>query len=109
MNAPRSASSTDAGDKPIGSETPKPEGPPLVSMDSAIFKDVQLSLQASLGQTSLTIAELLALKAGAVLTLDLKMNDLIDLRLNQAVVARGEIVAVGDNFGVRIVDVAALS
>ena len=38
--------------------------------------------------------------------LEARLNDLVELRLNDTVVARGEIVAVGDNFGVRIIDVA---
>jgi flagellar motor switch protein FliN/FliY len=85
----------------------KPEGPPLVSVDSAIFQDVNVALQARLGEATLSVAEVLALRAGSVVTLDLKMSDLIELRLNQSLVARGEIVAVDDHFGVRIVEIAA--
>ncbi len=84
-----------------------PNAPPLVSMDAAIFQDVAVALQARLGQTSLSVADLLALRAGSVVKLDLKMNDLIELRLNQSLVARGEIVAVDDHFGVRIVEIAS--
>lgn len=80
---------------------------PIVSMDAAIFQDVNVSLLARLGQVTLSVADLLALKSGSVVKLDLKMNDLIELRLNQSLVARGEIVAVDDNFGVRIVEIAA--
>lgn len=84
-------------------ETPK--GPPVVSLDSVIFKDVRVPLEATLGQTTMTVEDLLALKAGSVVKLELKMNDLVELRLNQSVVARGEIVAVDDHFGIRIVEV----
>lgn len=98
MNAPQKPPAAGVADQP-----------PLVSMESPLFKDVQVSLEARLGQTTLSIAELLALKAGSVVTLDLKMGDLIELRLNQSLVARGEIVAVDDNFGVRIVEIASLS
>lgn len=87
----------------------KADSEPLLSIGSAVFKDVNVALQAGLGQTTLTIEELLALKAGSVLKLDLKMNGLIELRLNQTLVARGEIVAVDDNFGVRIVEIATAS
>jgi flagellar motor switch protein FliN/FliY len=54
----------------------------------------------------MVIETLLALRAGSIVKLDLKVNDLIDLRLNNALVARGEIVAVDDHFGVRIVEIA---
>ena len=87
----------------------QPKGRPLLFIDSTIFKDVRVSLQAKLGQVTLTVADLLALKAGSVVKLDLQMNELIELRLNESVVARGEIVAVDDNFGVRIVEVAHIS
>ena len=82
------------------------KGPPLVSLDSAIFKDVNVDLKARLGEVTLTVEDLLQLRAGSVVTLAAKLNDLVELRLNDSVVARGEIVAVGDHFGVRIVDVA---
>jgi len=107
MTAPRTVNSAAVDAK--GASEPGPAGPPLVSMDSAIFKDVQVSLQAILGETTLTIAELLALTAGSVVKLEPKINDLVEVRLNQSLVARGEIVAVDDNFGVRIVEIAPLS
>ena len=75
-------------------------------MDAAILRDVPVQLQATLGEASMVIETLLALRAGSIVKLDLKVNDLIDLRLNNALVARGEIVAVDDHFGVRIVEIA---
>jgi flagellar motor switch protein FliN/FliY len=53
------------------------------------------------------LADLLALRAGEVLTLDRQMNEPVELFLNDRLVARGEIVSVGDSFAVRIVEVAA--
>ena len=94
------------------SKSPGPESEPggdspfLTGLDSAIFKDVQVDLEAKLGQVTLSIATLMSLRPGAVLDLDAKLNDLVDLRLNQSVIARGEIVAVDDHFGVRIVEIA---
>jgi flagellar motor switch protein FliN/FliY len=83
-----------------------PSGPPLLSIGSPLFKDIRVSLNAGLGQVSMTVEELLALTPGAVIKLDLKLNDLVELRLNQSVVAMGEIVAVDDNFGLRIVEIS---
>lgn len=80
--------------------------PSLVTLDSALFKEVQVDLKAKLGRATLSVEELLALKAGSIVRLDAKMSDLIELRLNDTVVACGEIVAVGDHFAVRIVEVA---
>ena len=82
---------------------------PLVSIDSAILQDVKVSLEARLGSATLSMADFLALEAGSVVALDVRMNEPIELRLNQSLVARGIIVAVGDHFGVRIVEIAGLS
>jgi flagellar motor switch protein FliN/FliY len=83
-----------------------PSGPPLVSLDSAVFSGVTVTLNAGLGSVSMTVQELLALKAGEIVRLDAQLNDLVELSLNGAPVGRGEIVAVNDSFGVRIVEIA---
>ncbi|HEY2710707.1 MAG TPA: FliM/FliN family flagellar motor switch protein [Caulobacteraceae bacterium] len=80
-----------------------------MNLDSAIFKEVNVALKVRLGEFTITVEDLLALKAGSVVKLESRLNDLVELRLNDTVVARGEIIAVGDNFGVRIVDVAQTS
>lgn len=85
------------------------DGAPLLSLSSGLFKEVSVVLRAHLGEVSLTIDELLSVKAGSLLKLNAQLNDPVELRLNQSVVARGEIVAVGDNFGIRIVEVAKLT
>ena len=84
------------------------EGAALISLNAALFKDVKVELRARLGKTEMSVEELLALKAGSIVKLDLKMNEPIELRLNDALVARGEIVAVDDNFGVRIIEIAKM-
>jgi flagellar motor switch protein FliN/FliY len=81
-------------------------GAPLVSLDSAILRNVNVTLRVRLGELSLSVQDLLSLRPGSVVKLGAQLNDLVELRLNDQVVARGEVVAVGDNFGVRIVDVA---
>jgi len=90
-------------------EIAETKGKPLLFIDSTVFKEVQVPLQAKLGQATMTVADLLALKSGSVVKLNTQMNALIELRLNGSIVARGEIVSVDDNFGVRIVDVAEIS
>jgi len=91
---------------PAAAGTSAAAGPSLLSLDSAIFQNVQVRLRASLGELEISVDELLKLKAGSVIELDQQLNDLVELRLNEAVVARGEIVAVGDRFGLRIVEIS---
>ncbi|HEX8527291.1 FliM/FliN family flagellar motor switch protein [Allosphingosinicella sp.] len=80
---------------------------PLIPPDSPVLKEVKVSLLAKLGEARMSIEELLALREGSVLALGSSLNGLVDLCLNDTVVARGEIVAVGDSFGVRIVEVGS--
>jgi flagellar motor switch protein FliN/FliY len=67
---------------------------------------VSVTLEARLGETTMAVADLLGLRSGAVLSLDRRIDDPVDLYLNGALVARGEIVTVDNMFGVRIVEVA---
>lgn len=88
---------------------PRNDGRTAVSVDSPIFKDVQVTLNATLGRTALTVQDILALKSGTIVKLDARLNDLAELRLNDSLVARGEIVAVDGSFAIKIVEIAQLS
>ena len=85
-----------------------PEGRPIISTNSPIFRDARVVLKATLGQAELSVQDILALKSGSVVELDTKLNDLVEVWLNGAQIARGEIVAVEDCFAIRIVEIAQL-
>ncbi len=70
---------------------------------------VRVTLEVRLGQSSMTIDEMLALKKDSIVALENGLADPVALYLNGTIVARGEIVAVGDKFGVRIVEIAPAS
>jgi len=55
----------------------------------------------------MTVSQFTALKVGEAVRLDAALNQSVELRLNGAIVARGELVAVDDRFGVRLTEVAA--
>jgi flagellar motor switch protein FliN len=80
----------------------KKKNDPLVSLDADILGDVEVQLSAILGHGTISVRDLLDLEDGAVLNLDTPLDGMIDITLNGRIVARGEIVAVGDKFGVRI-------
>ena len=80
---------------------------PISLLDPELLGDVVVELSATLGQGTLSLAELANLKDGTVIELDAPLNGHVDLSLNGRLVARGELVSVGDNFGVRITDVLA--
>ena len=73
---------------------------------SEVLRGVRVSLVARLGEAGMTVEEMMSLKSGAVVTLGTALSDHVDLYLNDSLVARGEIVAVGDKFGVRIVEIS---
>jgi len=78
----------------------------LVSISSDLLKGVKVSLEASLGRSDISVEEMMALEKGSVVTLETGLADHVELFLNDALIARGEIVAVGEKYGVRIVEIA---
>lgn len=105
--AGRSALHQDSGDTGPAKSNGKGGGEPLLPPDSPLLKDLHVTLQARLGEAVMPIAELLALRAGSVLSLETRMNEPVELYLNDALVGRGEIVAVDDRFAIRILEIAA--
>lgn len=73
----------------------------------AALAGVQTSLTVVAGRAGSTVGELLSLKEGTLLTMDTALNAPFDICLGGAVVARGQLVAVGDQFGIRVTEVAA--
>ena len=65
-----------------------------------------VTLEARIGSAVMSIARLMELKAGDCVPLDAELNSDVELVLNGVTIARGELVAVGDSFGVRIAEIA---
>lgn len=71
-----------------------------------VLGTVPLELVAVLGSRRLRLRELLELGEGSVLLLDRAANEPIEVLAGGTLVARGEIVAVDEHFGVRITELA---
>ena len=71
-----------------------------------LIKNVDVAIETFLGRTRMTVADLNALLVGSVIALDASLNQPVELRVNGVAIAEGELVAVGDKFGVRITSVA---
>lgn len=80
----------------------------LVPIDTMLLQAVKVSLSALLGRGEITAERLMSLAAGDVVKLDSSLADHVELYLEDALIARGEIVAVGDHYGIRIVDVSPI-
>lgn len=83
------------------------KGKALPRIDPQLIEAVAVELDGFLGSARMTVAELSALEKGAVITLDATLNSAVELRLNGVAVARGELVAVGDNFAVRLTEIGS--
>lgn len=70
-----------------------------------LMYDLPIEVTVELGRRRMTIGEFLDLGAGAVLELRKLVGDPLEIRVNQRLVARGEAVAVGDMYGIRITEV----
>lgn len=74
----------------------------------AQFRNVTVEVSAWVGKTRLTFGELSELRPGHVVELDQAVGAPIEIVLNREVLlARGEVVEVGDEYGVRITEIVA--
>src|ERR1700761_5939667 len=70
----------------------------------AVF-DVPVTVSAVLGKSAMEVSQLLKLGKGAILELDRKVGEAIDIYVNDRLVARGEVVLVEDRLGVTMTEI----
>ena len=94
--------------KAIGSDKPGDETSdetPKFASDLLAVYDVHVSVSAVLGKTNMEVSELLKLGRGAIVELDRKIGEAIDIYVNNRLVARGEVVVVEDRLGVTMTEI----
>ncbi|MAS87985.1 MAG: flagellar motor switch protein FliN [Micavibrio sp.] len=79
-------------------------GEPMVKDVEAIY-DVPVQISAVLGRSQMQVSQLLKLGRGAVVELDRKVGEAIDIYVNNRLVARGEVVVVEDKLGVTMTEI----
>ncbi len=72
-------------------------GPARSARDLEAVYDIPVTVSAVLGRTTMQVSQLLKLGRGAVVELDRKLGEAIDVYVNNRLVARGEVVMVDDN------------
>ena len=72
-----------------------------------LLQDVDVKLTGEIGSTARTVRELLALGESSVIELDRQANELLDVLVNGTLIGRGEVVMVGDSFGVRMTELVS--
>jgi flagellar motor switch protein FliN/FliY len=104
---PETASTPALASTPVPSSAPSPDLPPgMGTLD--LLMDVQLAMTLRFGTRRLLLREVLDLSAGAVIELDRKVQEPVDLLLDGRLVARGEVVVIEGNYGLRVTDVSPL-
>jgi flagellar motor switch protein FliN/FliY len=89
-------------------EAPLPMKAPEAGLDAAalgVFGGISVRLAVEVGSIRLPLRDLLALAAGDVHVLDRRVDAPVDVLINDRLVARGEIVSVGEQFGVKLVEI----
>ena len=87
------------------------DGPSLKGTEAhpslEVILDVPVTLSLEVGRTQMSVGHLLRLSQGSVVELDRNAGEPLDVLVNGALVAHGEIVVVNDKFGIRLTDVVA--
>ncbi len=84
---------TELSDVSLGQDAPASRN----AHDLGAVYDIPVTVSAVLGKSTMQVSQLLKLGRGAVVELDRKIGEAIDIYVNNRLVARGEVVMVGDN------------
>jgi flagellar motor switch protein FliN/FliY len=85
-------------------DNPYEMGEPMANDVTAIY-DIPVQISAVLGRSNMKVSQLLKLGRGAVVELDRKVGEAIDIYVNNRLVARGEVVVVEDRLGVTMTEI----
>jgi flagellar motor switch protein FliN len=104
----KAAPSTGAQDAPgVRPQPPSPGLTPGLTPGLELLLDVELEASLRFGAREMPLGEILDLGPGDVVELDRHVADPVDLIVGDKIVARGEVVLVNGNFGLRVTEVAA--
>lgn len=77
----------------------------IVGNNIDLVGEVKVKLSALIGHSEMTISDLFNLRSDSLIKLDRATDAPIDILLDEKIVARGELVVVDENFGVRITEI----
>jgi flagellar motor switch protein FliN/FliY len=92
----------DSGDEIIEPNVPDV---PRSAKDLEAVYDIPVQVSAVLGKSTMEVARLLRLGKGAVIELDRKVGEAIDIYVNNRLVARGEVVVLDDRLGITMTEI----
>ena len=115
--AQEGAEATEGADEGSGDAAEAPPAPvddggmpdigdlPRSAKDLEAVYDIPVQVSAVLGKTTMQVSQLLKLGRGAVIELDRKVGEAIDIYVNNRLVARGEVVVIEDRLGVTMTEI----
>jgi flagellar motor switch protein FliN/FliY len=102
---PKQQSVQNVAVQPVQFAALKPAGMPGVDANIGLIMDVPLQITVELGRTRKLIRDILELTPGSVVELDKLAGEPVDVLVNGKLIAKGEVVVIDENFGVRITDI----
>jgi flagellar motor switch protein FliN/FliY len=100
----------------VTSTTAAPPPPARIEVAAGVLRtgldllhDVEMEVTAELGRTRMSVRDLLSLTPGTVIELDRAAGGPADLLVNGRLIARGEVVVIDENFGIRITEIISPS
>jgi len=92
--------------KPAAREAePAVSSSPASAENLRVLENIDVMLSVEVGNTELKIRDLLRLNEGSVIELDRLAGDPLDIMVNGTMIAKGEVVMVGERFGVRFTEI----
>ena len=84
---------------------PSAAGPKVTAENLRVLENIEVQMTVEVGNTEIRIRDLLRLNEGSVVELDRLAGDPLDILVNGTMIAKGEIVMVGERFGVRFTEI----
>ncbi len=107
VRAPKPAAAHEPARPSASPQASAPAAPPALSPGLELLLDVELEAALRFGCREMPLGEILDLGPGDVVQLDRHVSDPVDLIVGDKIVARGEVVLVNGNFGLRVTEVSA--
>ena len=76
-------------------------------IQSDIFSNIPVEVSAELGRSNISLKEIYELSEGSIIELEKLVGEPLDLVVNGQIIAKGEVVAIDNNFGLRVKSVVA--
>ena len=71
----------------------------------SLLMDVYMEMTVQLGRTKMPIKQILGIGEGTIIELDKLAGEPVDILVNQKLIAKGEVVVIDENFGVRVTEI----